>query len=847
MSGSKPHDTDRMGASQMTIDEWRRAFAKLDYCPWPGPVPLSTNQTDQLIGRGDDIEQLVTQLADKRRLIILTGESGTGKSSFVNAGVVPTLWYLNRLPLVVNDWSGARSSTIEELIWSAFDDQLGEFPDVGGNGVSDSIPQIVKDLAGHLVEGADHSWAKVDEIARSSFVLILDQFEELIRYQESRLREALELVQKINRDTNLRVVISLRTEYSHRLVELERAADAWSLDRFDLQPIVDRQSIEKIILGGNRGLVDAITADASDRLANEWQKDAGSTKHEPGLLGLQSTLYALNRESRGRKIGTGLVEEMIKRSSLDGGTAVTSDDGTKNVGLFRYGLRSAAGYKLEVCEAACRYDGCLDKKCCEPLCSNEEHRRQNVDEYLIQGAVGVARRAVPHLSSAGYKVPIEELDLVEKALASELELLDDSPETSDSRRRAIYNYLTNSDPDDPRVDQLSVHWWNLNLGDAHYPRLRPMPRRPDYPAVDDPRSVASGPMFGRGAFPVLVEELKRAAFAVTWLLEARLVRATVSAEGNTMVSLIHDGVGAALVDWSRAGRNDPLQPLMAITASRGRTFDWREYPERFWPPLGERIREERTIANVRMTECRVVHSLFRDVVFVNCDFRGSRFENCVFEGVAFVNCLMDGVVLSECTVVGAVGDMPAKDSPGVAPSFVVCTTESEIRSFGTYQGSDGQNCREWFSDTSGFSAVPKVAVNDGQKARELKWTRPTGGLVMIGGRVSNFMLYRCSTSEGGSVAFYHVQGAGLDIVEYGGTQDQNADDPARIVIYGAMVRSLSITRDIDELGPDGEIDGNSADRRPLDVEVSKSLLLNTVFSGELKGVVTIDKDRKSVV
>src|SRR3982750_4359655 len=58
--------------------------------PWPGLTSYSEQQSGLFHGRDEEIIDL-TQLAERRPLVVLFGQSGLGKSSILQAGVVPRL------------------------------------------------------------------------------------------------------------------------------------------------------------------------------------------------------------------------------------------------------------------------------------------------------------------------------------------------------------------------------------------------------------------------------------------------------------------------------------------------------------------------------------------------------------------------------------------------------------------------------------------------------------------------------------------------------------------------------------------------------------------------------------
>lgn len=59
-------------------------------CPYPGLMAYSQSETGSFFGREDELRELAPRLIDETFLLIF-GRSGSGKSSFVNAGLIPEL------------------------------------------------------------------------------------------------------------------------------------------------------------------------------------------------------------------------------------------------------------------------------------------------------------------------------------------------------------------------------------------------------------------------------------------------------------------------------------------------------------------------------------------------------------------------------------------------------------------------------------------------------------------------------------------------------------------------------------------------------------------------------------
>ena len=61
-----------------------------DKCPWKGPLPCEEKDAKRFFGRTQDLRELF-QKVRTQELTILTADSGAGKTSLVNAGLIPAL------------------------------------------------------------------------------------------------------------------------------------------------------------------------------------------------------------------------------------------------------------------------------------------------------------------------------------------------------------------------------------------------------------------------------------------------------------------------------------------------------------------------------------------------------------------------------------------------------------------------------------------------------------------------------------------------------------------------------------------------------------------------------------
>jgi hypothetical protein len=143
---------------------------------YPGTKPFSSDQKGIFFGRSEDIAGLA-ELVNIEQLTVLYSKSGLGKSSLINAGVLPKLEKEDRLiPYSLRFGAYTANNTASPLSITT--------QTIGYSGETKLLDKIIpKDnsLWYHL---------KSDQIAKQEkrgYLLIFDQFEELFTYPEAQI------------------------------------------------------------------------------------------------------------------------------------------------------------------------------------------------------------------------------------------------------------------------------------------------------------------------------------------------------------------------------------------------------------------------------------------------------------------------------------------------------------------------------------------------------------------------------------------------------------------------------------------------------------------------------------
>ena len=272
-------------------------------------------------GRTQDVERLVERiLSIDHQLTVIHGESGVGKSSLVNAGLVPMLLQRSLtgqqlLPIkirVYTDWINAIRDALSKS--QGLDNELSEqgtrsktFSSRTGDRDASNLLQKFKQLAAHGTQ----------------IILVFDQFEEFFfTYPHLPERQAfIDFWQNCLKIPDLKLVVSIREDYLHLLLDLESAREVDILSRNF------RYAISNLSLSDAKSLIENLTEHANfplqptliDELVRDLASDRGSVRPiELQLVGSQlqdrniTSLAAYHAAGGKQRLVEQSVEEVIK-------------------------------------------------------------------------------------------------------------------------------------------------------------------------------------------------------------------------------------------------------------------------------------------------------------------------------------------------------------------------------------------------------------------------------------------------------------------------------------------------------------------------------------------------------
>jgi hypothetical protein len=248
---------------------------KFSSAPYPGLRPFRYDESDVFFGREAQTDQLLMRLS-RNRFLAVTGASGCGKSSLMRAGMIPAL----RAGFMAD--VGSRWRIVEMH--------------PGGSPFSHLARALCDPVVVGCEQGADHSLAVIDanlrrgplgliEIARATaafrdkaLLVLVDQFEELFRFGEQIALDeadafvALLLASAQQRDAEIYVVITMRSDYLGGCARFRGLAEAVSEGQY-LTPRLTREELEQAIARPARVFGGSIEPMLVNRLLNDFGSD----------------------------------------------------------------------------------------------------------------------------------------------------------------------------------------------------------------------------------------------------------------------------------------------------------------------------------------------------------------------------------------------------------------------------------------------------------------------------------------------------------------------------------------------------------------------------------------------
>jgi WD40 repeat protein len=192
--------------------------------PYVGPRTFGREQAHLFFGRDQEARDLLARVVSER-LLLFYAQSGAGKSSLINARLVPGLQAEGFAVLPISRVSGdfpAGAGPVDNIYLANLMTSLDQGPaplKVEGVTLSDFLAHLATEDGQHWEYQPTALLPEAAGSSRSSqrFVLVIDQFEEIITTHPERWPEREDFFRQLNRalldDPNLWAVLTLREDY----------------------------------------------------------------------------------------------------------------------------------------------------------------------------------------------------------------------------------------------------------------------------------------------------------------------------------------------------------------------------------------------------------------------------------------------------------------------------------------------------------------------------------------------------------------------------------------------------------------------------------------------------------
>ncbi len=256
---------------------WER---EQDTCPVPGLAPFTEAQAELFFGRKVETQALLAVLEEcrtgSRRWVQVEGLSGVGKSSLIQAGLLPRLKELSAE--ATPRWLIATLRPSYEPVRNLARALASVYAATGAGGSPEAVEQLLKEGPEALRKFVT---AQTPQDCR--LLLVLEPMEELFTLgaAESRLLDELLATALAAPDCPLRLLTSLRSDFVHRLEQLPALArQLHATARFLLLPM-DDEALTQVI----QGMARRVGLRLSEGLPERMVKDAMGEGGRLPLLG----------------------------------------------------------------------------------------------------------------------------------------------------------------------------------------------------------------------------------------------------------------------------------------------------------------------------------------------------------------------------------------------------------------------------------------------------------------------------------------------------------------------------------------------------------------------------------
>lgn len=242
--------------------------------PYPGLRSFEPDESALFFGREAETDELRTRLRHTRFLAVVGG-SGSGKSSLVRSGLVPTL-HAGFMSGVGSGWRVAITRPGEDPIGrlaAALDDPAVLGP---ADSRADTRRTVLEAMLRDSSLGLADAVRQATLPAGEKLLLVVDQFEELYRFRRSRTAAGaaddaaafVRLLLEAGRTSNLYVVLTMRSEFIGECMLFDGLPEAINTGQY-LIPRMGRDALRRAISGPAEVAGASVAPRLVTRLLNE--------------------------------------------------------------------------------------------------------------------------------------------------------------------------------------------------------------------------------------------------------------------------------------------------------------------------------------------------------------------------------------------------------------------------------------------------------------------------------------------------------------------------------------------------------------------------------------------------
>lgn len=305
--------------------------------PYPGLKPFERDEADIFFGREKQVDAMIDRLG-RQRLLAVTGSSGSGKSSLVRAGLLEAL----EIGLLADAGAVWRFAVMRPRDHPMAELAAALLAALGGDQTAEGIALRRAALERGPLSLVEELWNRALP-GHVNLLLLVDQFEELFRYERLADREeaeafvALLLASATQREVPIYVVLTMRSDFFGECARFEGLAET-ICDSLFLCPRLTRDQIIAAIEGPARVFGGRVEPALTSRLAN----DMGTDPDQLPLM--QHVMMRLWNQATDRDPGTPLLrlEDYLAVDGLQGSLSRHADEILEEVAHDTPELRDVA-------------------------------------------------------------------------------------------------------------------------------------------------------------------------------------------------------------------------------------------------------------------------------------------------------------------------------------------------------------------------------------------------------------------------------------------------------------------------------------------------------------------------